>query len=866
MVHTHSNHAVSSDLSQKRGGNVPQRTLPPFLFWQVLAVGFVAGVAAYWFPILWFVVFLIPFLDSRTHHVLRGILLCLAVGMGWFSAWHIDNKPTDSLSEYLASGHALMTQAETVQGVVTRVAGLPEGRLRIVLDHLQYRDTGEKIRGRAVWTWQNPAFRPITGDTLTVKFKLRPQTAFRNGNSENYLTTRRLQNELWRAYTYGYEAHVRILKPSENILARWREQLRFKTEHFLKQHLSTPFFESATRSKQTPAWGIVLALLFGDRFFLVQSDLERISMAGLSHSIALSGQHLSVTVLFAFWFICVLSTFYPNMFLKQPRSLWVGYCALPLACMYWWIGGAPDSLTRATLMLVCWIVFNRLRRPSAFPDALLTALFLMVAWNPSCLLELGVQLSFLAVAGITLFSPHIGTLYLKERNKQQLSISLRFLRAFIGLCCCSLAAQLATLPLTTHVFGTTTVWSWMNVLWLPILGCVVLPLAFLGLIALVLQLTTAATLFFTVAVWPCEALVNVLAWLNSHGMTSFVVLRPHAASMLGVLILMASLAWALGRKVSVKQHIVVFFGAFLLFTGAALRVFEGFSAQVTLKVLDVGQGQAVLLELPYQRRILIDGGGFSFGNYDVGKRILLPTLTQNRPPRVEHIFVTHPDADHLFGLLSIAPLLQPKTFSLAKGFQTKKTLTPKLYMLLDTLKKQHTTIHTLERGEQYVFDQLTLDIVAPPQGGLKALGSARTDNDGLILRLARGQHGLVMIPGDAGVAAQNNTAVAVQALHSDVLIAPHHGSKNNISPTFINAVQPQWVLVSCAQYNRYLLPSDALKTLLTTQNIPFYTTGEHGALTVQWFRPFTDTIAVLKKSTTENVKTTYKAIIEQYKN
>ena len=168
---------------------------------------------------------------------------------------------------------------------------------------------------------------------------------------------------------------------------------------------------------------IIPALLFGDRYGLNTPDMERINAAGLTHSLALSGQHLAVVGLGALALTGIVGLLAPGLFLRFPAYSLIGLLSLPLASAYLWLGDAPPSLVRAALMLaiVCLLRcvpdllperFRRNLRPAfTFADVLLLALFCIVLADPLCMYDLGVQLSFSAVAGIALCSPWLSKLW-----------------------------------------------------------------------------------------------------------------------------------------------------------------------------------------------------------------------------------------------------------------------------------------------------------------------------------------------------------------------------------------------------------------------------------------------------------------------
>lgn len=150
---------------------------------------------------------------------------------------------------------------------------------------------------------------------------------------------------------------------------------------------------------------ILVALLFGDRRFIRQQTMNNFAATTLAHSLALSGQHLSVAGLFGL--ICVLAAarLYAPLYLKQPRFV----CAVLAACLpalvYLWIGNAPASLVRASCMLFVSAVWLTRHHPRTMLDALCAALLCITVVSPLSALDAGLQLSALCVGVIGLGLP-----------------------------------------------------------------------------------------------------------------------------------------------------------------------------------------------------------------------------------------------------------------------------------------------------------------------------------------------------------------------------------------------------------------------------------------------------------------------------
>lgn len=897
----------------------PVPPLQPLLFWETGVLLFVAGIVAARFPVPALTACaLFAWADSRTRRPLCCLLAIACVIAGWLlgreSVPHIPESRPAWLEKSLSSRRAV-----AVEGTVVGSRGLPDRRLQILLDGVGPAG-GEPLPGRLALTWQDmPGVpRPLPGQRVSANLKIRPVHGFRNQgtwNSEDYWHR---QGVFFQAWTEEDDAAIRTSgTPSWG--AGLRERLRLRVAAALDAPEGSilrtlfPFSANGGTSRQeapppeaardgwaanpTPGplppghdqsgksgdgsdpppgpvsaegmkpspmmWdngsSIIPALLFGDRYGLNTSDMERINAAGLTHSLALSGQHLAVAGLGALALAGIAGLLAPGLFLRFPAYSLIGLLSLPLAAGYLWLGDAPPSLVRAALMLaiVCLLRcvpdllperFRRNLRPSfTFADVLLIALLCMVLADPLCLYDLGVQLSFSAVAGIALCSPWLRALWnggplsfsplkvLQGGLSPTRAAASRFVRVLWLTLGCSVAAQLATLPLVLDAFGRSTFWFPINLLWLPALGFIVLPLAFLGLIAAASGLGQTAAFLLHLADIPCEALLLGLRWLQEHaGLDLFVSPRPHWTAILGFGAIAVALAMRVNRdRFPASARRLLLSSALLLSVGPLLWIHNFFEPKLSLRVLDVGQGQAVLLEWPHGGRALVDGGGLFSDRFDVGRDLVSPVLTSNNLPRLDFIALTHPDRDHLKGLLFIAanytvgaaytaPL---ETIDAPQSGSSR----PLAGAFCGILASRGIPRHTLHAGNVLpLADGLALEVLAP------APGVTPSGNDGLVFRLVLNGHGLALLPGDAEAPYLRALLRSGADLSADVLVLPHHGSSGSLIPALYDAASPKLAIASAGAYNPYRLPSRKVRDALKRRDIPLYVTGDEGEIAVQW--------------------------------
>lgn len=589
---------------------------------------------------------------------------------------------------------------------------------------------------------------------------------------------------------------------------------------------------------------ILLALLFGERFLLEAPTVQAFNAGNLSHSLALSGQHLLVAGLAGMFIVWLAAHLHPGLYLWRPRTVLIPLAACPAALAYLWLGNAPPSLLRAAGMLLllatgmalahlrCMPLPQTLRErlPSSGLDVLCCTLLCITVISPLSVFDTGLQLSALCVAVICCATPLMGQLL---RRIPRASPGQRLLRSLASILLVSFFIQLALLPLSLLLFNNSGLWFLLNVFWLPVLGALVLPGAFLGLGLSLCGLDAAATLVLDVVALPCQWLVDGLLFLQTQGWLSGPpILRPHWTALPAMACLFLALALRAGRPAlppAGKRLLIC--GLLLACAGPALRLHHGLVPQVELSVPDVGQAQAVLLRLPHGQTLLVDAAGSMSRTWNPGKELLLPLLACNARPGLDAIINSHPDIDHASG---IPPLLTafPEALLLHNGQPGSGQMG---HIWQTTLQDRNAiTLHAgdiLQLGDPE--DGLALHVLHPPRpvpGAYPWEGNSAS----LILRLVRNGRGLALFPGDADGAALRHLLASGQDVQADVLLAPHHGSDSSFLPDFLAAVRPRLVVASCGAFNRFGHPGKQLGQWLDEQGIPLLQTGRHGHVRIVW--------------------------------
>ncbi|QLA15311.1 DNA internalization-related competence protein ComEC/Rec2 [Desulfolutivibrio sulfoxidireducens] len=750
---------------------------------------------------------------------------------------------------------------------------------------------GGRLPGRLALAWDLPAWRPSPGDVLGLSARVRPVGGFKNPGGYDAAFARRTQGIFVRAYARGdavrlieaSDSPFRGLRESlrQGIVSavprlpatgdgvadrppgRGRDQRvpdepqAGKTGHPAPddppasgdapdapdraQRIPNqppagirPFTDAppppdaerlAPEPRPTPGGAMLLALLTGDRSLLTNTDMDLVRRASLAHALALSGMHVGYVAAIGWLLAHLAGRIRPRIFLRLPRHKLSVALAAPLVLGYVWVGGFSPTLVRATLMFGCFGLLILLDKKRVVLDGLFLALAVILAVSPLAALNLSLELSVLAVAGLAVFWPLGRAIFERLPVPPRLRPAAFWLFSIFWT---SLSAEAAILPLLALEFGEISPHAYLNAVWLPVLGLVVMPLGLAGLLTSLVW-PEAAALFYVPAAYACDALMGMLSWQDGLGLLGTItVLRPLWPEIVGYFVLLAGLAlwWRAPGADRPSRRAVLALGLALLMVPAVRQGLLDLSDRVTLTMLDVGQGQALVVEVPGGRRILVDGGGGTFGTFDMGRAVTGPALAYGRSPELWGMILTHGHADHAQGLTWPLSRFDVGFF----GQSASPDAGEPDAALTSALAASGPRPRVLAAGDRLDFGNgIRLEVLHPPAGH-----RGKANDASVVLRLVGNGRGLALLCGDIEKKAIRALLASGRDLTAEVLVLPHHGSASSLSRAFYRAVKPQAAFISCGEYNRFRYPSGKVLAELSRLRCPVHVTAARGAVTAVW--------------------------------
>lgn len=570
--------------------------------------------------------------------------------------------------------------------------------------------------------------------------------------------------------------------------------------------------------------GVMKGMLLGSMEEIPADLTDRYRETGLIHVLAISGFHVMVV-------IAGLLSLFHLLGLTRERSYEILLLFIPL---YVLVTGAAPSVVRAGMMGFLYILAKRLHQPYSGVKAISIAFLIMSLIDPRQLMGLGFQLSFLVSFFLLLF-----TTPLAERMRSRYPRLPEGIAVAVSVL---LLAQIASFPLllqATHTVSMIPIIA--NFLWVP-LFTLFIPWGYLALLL---------SLFFPlIARYVAIPLEGALQFLhttlrllsNEIGFYFSFATPPLWAWTFYLLFLFfftsAFVEWSEGKvAIGARRRrwflplSLTFLLLFLLLPPFLHRMDPSFR----ITFIDVGQGDAILIQSPDGKNILVDGGGEPFvpeepwrkrmNPFHVGKDLLLPTLRALGVSRLHWVILTHGDLDHIGGLDEVITSL-PVDRLLGNGLMPTTKVETDFWQLA---KEKRIPMYRAGPGMGIPLGEKGRMMILGPE---EAAGEASGENNASILLLVQAYGKQLLLTGDLEAEGERNL-IARSPFTVDVLKVGHHGSKSSTSEAFLEEIKPKLAIISVGAKNRFGHPSREVLARLEEHRVPTFRTDHLGAITVR---------------------------------
>ncbi len=569
-----------------------------------------------------------------------------------------------------------------------------------------------------------------------------------------------------------------------------------------------------------PYGGVLAGLLLGAQAGSGGPEIEDLFLrAGLLHLLVVSGAQVALVAPATLFLVGAL---------RGRLAIGLSVAAGVILLFATMVGWSP-SVGRAAIMGLVGLSARLLRRDPDPASTLALAALLWLGFHPAALFGLGFQLSFAATWGLLFLSP-------------ALTPPLRpaWLAQLLGV---TLSAQVAVAPLLAVAFQRLSPASLLaNVLVLPLIAAIVPAGLALSVVGLMLPALAAALApAFLPPVYAIVAAARFFAsapgaqlWLPPltwwHGAAGYVLLGLVPRCRRG------AMAWG--------SLLVIALAVAFAFTGESALAARIEGPQLTVTVLDVGQGDAIVVRGPTGRTILVDGGGeVDMGNRrpelgrgtgaqqtrranGIGERRVVPALRRMGVRRIAVVMISHAHEDHVGGLPAVL-----------ENFKVDLVIdpgvphpSPSYLNLLDLVRRRRIPYALARQGQRIDLGAgAVVDILWPPREGEGPVTDTPVHDRAVVARVSYGSVA-ILLTGDTEAGVEQALLRSGLPLQSAALKMGHHGSRTSTTPEFVEAVRPAAAVISLGAGNPFGHPHAQTLQTLGARGVPVYRTDRDGAV------------------------------------
>jgi competence protein ComEC len=552
------------------------------------------------------------------------------------------------------------------------------------------------------------------------------------------------------------------------------------------------------------------ALIYGDRSLMSPDLLTNYQKTGISHLLAISGLHVS---------LLVGMIFFIGIRLGITRERMVTFLLLFLPVYVVLTGGSPSVVRAVVMIFLVMLTVKWEKKLKLLPvDALSLAFSLFLLIEPFVIFDVGFQLSFSVSAAIIL-SSH--------------SILGQYQNSFIQMLMTTLAAQLSALPiLLFHFFGFSLLSIIINLLFIPLYSYLFLPGVYILLLFQIIFGTVPGLIIngFTYVVQFSNQLVRLF---SEGSFANFTPGRPGTFFLIldSLIVFTIFIVWE--KKQKNQGKIIFILCSILLLLPACWKQIDPYGE---VAVIDVGQGDSILIHLPFnQGNYLIDTGGtlqFSAEGwqkrtkvFETGEDVVVPFLKGIGITKIDKLILTHGDTDHIGGAFAVIKELKVKQIVMSDMLERSETERA----IEKEADKKKIPVVFVSRGNQWKQGVSHFVVLSPE----KNFQGERNRGSVCILANIGGLNWF--FGGDLDQTGEEEIVNNFPNVTIDILKVGHHGSKTSSAEIFLKHYKPKIALISAGEKNRFGHPHRETMERLTNIGSAIYRTDLQGQITYRFF-------------------------------
>lgn len=584
---------------------------------------------------------------------------------------------------------------------------------------------------------------------------------------------------------------------------------------------------------------LIIALTIGDRSEVTSELWDRLSLSRVVHLMVISGLHVGLVAYLFYFFgagiarlLSCIGLCITARCLFFTARYWGSCCALLASVIYSGLAGLSLPTQRALVMISVAILAVLLDRKISRGLGFAMALSGVAIIDPLAFLSAGFWLSFGAAACLLWLIP----VYRVEKGwawhlrlKQFFQVQWLIFLVLI-------------IPLVLHQLPIAWVSPLVNLLAIPWVSLVIVPLCLIGTVLFLVNSVWAAEAW-SFAGWQLDCFIGFISLLSDEEglllldnfiLNSFSALNslprylplPHTPN-ISLVLIFVSLLVLLPRGIPGKYL------SLALITGFSIVSVYGtgsYLPPLKVSVLDVGQGLSIVIQTNgvSGRHALVYDTGPGYGSgFNMGDAVVIPYLRYWGNTRLDTLVVSHGDNDHAGGFASLIQKFPASQVFL--GEQLKTEGTPLDETLLEDKLSENTSFNFCHLGHSWVWDDVVFKFQHP---GLKI--EKEGNNRSCVLQITYKDQ-IILLPGDIESVVEHRLQHQIKLAHPvTLLVAPHHGSKTSSSIGFVNVLEPEHVVFSTGYRHHFGHPAKTVVQRYEHMGTKLWNTAEQGAIEFNW--------------------------------
>ena len=586
---------------------------------------------------------------------------------------------------------------------------------------------------------------------------------------------------------------------------------------------------------------IFTGLILGDTSKVEEEVNDDFKIANISHVLAISGMHITYIV------IGIELLLKRGIGKRKTRII-----TIIILVMYVFITGFMPSVVRSSIMGIIMLISKLIHRKNDIWTSISLSLLILLIYNPFLILNVGLQLSYLGTIGIVCFNKNVYNFLrkLKIRNKK---IRYKINRKFIlfmdkikEMLSVTLSAQIVILPILLFNFNILGIYFFIsNILVSIIIG----PIIIVGFVCILIsfisiEIAKILSIFMSVGI---QILISI-SEISHLPFSKIYIPTPKVWQIViyyicVIVINRIYIAFNLKNpdftSIRIRNLVALLKFKFRQNRNKVLKVLIVFvslifilniiSQKLKIHFVDVGQGDCTFITTPQNKTILIDGGGSMSEEYDVGKSTLLPYILDRGYTKLDYVFISHFDQDHVGGILTILEELRVGQVYISKQEQDSENYQKFLKIVEDKKIK----VKVLKQGDCLKIEKnLYFDILWPIE---EQIQENVLNNNAMVMKLRYGKFSM-LFTGDIEAIAEEKILdfykeKGESILKSDVLKVAHHGSKTSTTQSFFEKVNPKICLIGVGKNNMFGHPT--AEVLERINGTKIYRTDENGEIILE---------------------------------